>query len=126
LSTINKTPFDFAIVAIVWISDSLKSGLVGVSIQINFVFCVIAASIEIGFVPSTKVVVTFWLAITLVKSLYVPPYKSSAATILSPGLSIESIAVSAASPEAKARPYLPFSSAAIALSKAVLVGFLLE
>ena len=54
LSTQRRQLFAFAIFAIASISETFRVGFVGVSIQINFVFGVIALKTFSAFVVSTK------------------------------------------------------------------------
>ena len=60
---------------------------------------------------------------TFSKSLYVPPYKSSQATIWSPESKRSIMVDVAAIPDANACPEPPFSRSDIHSSKAFLVGF---
>ncbi len=104
-----------------------SSGLEGVSTQTTFVRGWIAARTAAGSEESATDHWTPQRSTTLAKRRNVPPYASFGMTTWSPGASrVRSRQSSAASPEAKARPRLPPSSAARFSSSAVRVGLALR
>ena len=104
-----------------------SSGLDGVSTQITFVFGVRAARTAAGSEVSATDHSTPHRETTFAKSRKVPPYASFGITTWSPGTSsVRSRQSSAASPDAKARPRRPPSSAARFSSSAVRVGLALR
>ncbi|CAM5712132.1 hypothetical protein SALBM135S_04341 [Streptomyces alboniger] len=104
-----------------------SSGLEGVSTQIALVRSVSAARTASGSEVSATDQSTPQRETTLSKSRNVPPYASLGMTTWSPGASsVRSRQSSAASPDAKASPRRPPSSAARFSSRAVRVGFALR
>ena len=101
-----------------------SSGLVGVSHQISRVCGRIAARTWSRSPSQAGVKSSPHRSSTRAKSRNVPPYASFGITTWSPGPQTAWIsAVSAASPEAKAKPWRPPSNAARHCSSAVRVGF---
>ena len=98
-------------------------GLVGLSIQTSFVFGRSARATFSGAVMSTASNETPCRRKTLSKMRKVPPYTSSQARTWSPDESRWRTASVAASPEAKASPCRPPSSAARQSCSAWRVGF---
>ena len=124
LSTTSSAPASWATAASASMSPMFSSGLVGVSTQTTLVrpgsMAARTASTSLtGAVPFARP----QRVSTLSKSRWVPPYASSGMTTWSPGSQIARSRVSsAASPEAKANPRSPSSSAAMLPSSAVRVG----
>jgi len=106
------------------ISQIFKVGLVGVSIQTNFVSGLKAYSTFFKSVKSMKSIYIpkFFIAKFLIY-LYVPPYTSSQQITWSPDFKQWMTADIAPHPLEKAIPYFPYSHSAKQFSKASLVGF---
>ena len=122
LSTISVKLCCCASFATARISVTFNKGLVGVSIKIAFVAGVIAASIAAWSAVSTKLTLILFFAKIFVIKRYVPPYTSSVISKWSPASNNCITAWIAAIPEAKAKPLLPCSIAAIKLSTPSRVG----
>lgn len=91
LSTINGTPFSWAIFATASISIRFIPGFPMLSINTAFVFSLIAALKFSGSSGFTKIVLIPSFGSVVANRLYVPPYSVLAPTISSPAPAIFNI-----------------------------------